>query len=237
MKTRILIKFCYDGSKFHGFQRQNNVRNVQGELEQKLSEVFNEKIVIKGAGRTDAKVHAKNQYAHFDVDKKIILLKYKLNKLLKDIKIKSIKYVDNNFHARYSPKYKIYEYIISFNKNDDSNYYSKCYKNIDINKMIKGSKIFIGTHNFKNFVSGYRDNYETTIFDIKFKFINNRLHIKFKGIGFYRYMVRNLVGALTDLGKDKINEEVIKGMLDKPEIDKRLSTAKPEGLYLINIKY
>ena len=68
---RYLIRFSYDGTKFHGFQRQNDVKNVQGTLERVLSDVFESDIVIKGSGRTDAGVHANGQCAHFDIDKKI----------------------------------------------------------------------------------------------------------------------------------------------------------------------
>ncbi len=236
-QTRYLLKFSYDGSFFHGFQRQNNVENVQGEIERVLSIIFDEKIIIKGAGRTDAKVHARNQYAHFDVNKKILFLKNKMNKLLLNIKIKSIKIVDDSFHARYSPKFKIYEYKISFDRKSDSNYYLINTKKLDLTNMIKASEYFIGTHNFKNFVAGYRDDYVTTIFDIKFIVKKNYMIIRFKGIGFYRYMVRNLVGALLDVGKGKVDKTVILSMLINYNVEKRLNTAKAEGLYLVNIKY
>ena len=105
---RYKVVFKYDGSKFHGFQRQKNVRNVQGELENSLSLILNDNIVIKGAGRTDRGVHANYQVAHFDTDKDIKFLKKRLNLLLEDIKILKITLVDDNFHARHSVKNKTY---------------------------------------------------------------------------------------------------------------------------------
>ncbi len=234
---KILLQFSYDGSKFSGFQRQKNVRNVQGELEKALSDIYNENIVIKGSGRTDAKVHAIAQCAHFAEPYKVNKLKTKLNLKLKDIKISKVQYVRESFHARYSVKSKRYDYIISFNKNDDENYALIQYKELDIKKMKKASKLFIGTHNFQNFVAGKRDDYVTTIFDIKFKHTRNKLILKFSGIGFYRYMVRNLVGALIEVGLNKVSTEVIKDMLEKPYLSKQLSTAKANGLYLVKIKY
>ncbi len=234
---KILLQFSYDGSKFNGFQRQQNVRSVQGDLENALSKIYNKQVVVKGAGRTDRGVHAINQYAHVDNLEIIPSLKRELNNILNDIFIKKVSYVNDDFHSRYSVKKKSYEYIISFNNNDDDRYYLLYYKPLDFKLMKETSKLFIGTHNFKNFVAGYRDDYETTIFDIKFKFKNNRLHILFVGIGFYRYMIRNLVGALIDVGKLKVEKNVIENMLMCPDVDKKLSTVKPEGLYLVDIKY
>ena len=80
---RYLIKFSYDGTKFHGFQRQNDVKNVQKTLEDALSKILDTEIVIKGSGRTDAGVHALGQCAHFDYDGKFTSKKvYELNKIL-----------------------------------------------------------------------------------------------------------------------------------------------------------
>ena len=79
---RYLIKFSYDGTRFHGFQRQKDVKNVQGTLEVVLSKVLDEPITIKGSGRTDAGVHALGQCAHFDYDGKFTSKEvYELNKI------------------------------------------------------------------------------------------------------------------------------------------------------------
>lgn len=233
---RYLISFSYDGSKFNGFQRQKNVRNVQGEIENALSTFYLEKIVIKGAGRTDKGVHAYNQKAHFDIDSDIKGLKKYLNKYLNDIKIKSIKNVDDNFHARHSVKRKKYIYKVSYNMKDDSNYYLLLRNKVNLNKMKSASKIFIGTHDFKNFVSGERINYETTIYNIKIVKIFKRIYFIFDGIGFYRYMIRNLVGALLEVGKEKVSKQELNDMLSNVS-EKRLPTAFPNGLYLVDIKY
>ncbi len=234
---KYLIKFSYDGSKFHGFQRQKNQINVQSELEGMLSKIYKDDIFIKGSGRTDAKVHAINQYAHFESTKKINFLKFKLNKKLKYIRIKSIKKVNENFHARFSVKEKTYVYKLSQNKKDNKCYYGYYYYNLDLKLMNEAKKLFIGTHNFKNFVAGYRDNYESIIFDIKIYKVGKRIYFVFKGHGFYRYMVRNLVGALIDVGRGKVDIDILKNMLVNYNDEKRLNTAKAEGLYLKNIRY
>lgn len=234
---RYMVVFKYDGSKFYGFQRQNDVRNVQGYLESELSNILNENIMIKGAGRTDRGVHAKYQVAHFDTDKSIKKLKSKINKVLKDIKVLKIKKVNDNFHARYSVKNKTYVYKIDLSGKRDLNYYGYVYNKLDIKKMKNLSKLFIGTYDFKNFVSGKRIDYNGTILDIKIWKFNNVLNFKFKGIGFYRYMVRNLVGTLIEVGKGKVNKHDLEEMLYNSVIDKRLPTSSPNGLYLYKINY
>ena len=112
---RKIIIFSYDGSKFYGLQRQKNLRSVQKEMEDALSKIYNEDIVIKASGRTDTGVHAFNQVAHFDSNKEIRDLRNKLNGfLLPDIVVKKVKNVSNDFHARKSVIKKEYIYKINF---------------------------------------------------------------------------------------------------------------------------
>lgn len=233
---KYMLVVSYDGSKFHGFQRQKDVRNVQGYLEKNLSEILNEVIVVKGAGRTDRGVHAKYQVVHFETSKDIKNLKNILNYKLKDLKIKKIKQVSADFHARHSVRTKTYLYKLDLSGKRDINYYGKERSKLDINKMRKASKLFIGTRNFKLFVAGERLDYTSTILDIKICKFNKVIYFKFTGIGFYRYMVRNLVGALVEVGKNKVDEATIKDMLEL-KLEKRLPTSSPNGLYLYNIKY
>lgn len=237
---RIKLTFSYDGSKFNGFQRLNNLRSVQKEIEDALKNIYNIEIEIKGAGRTDAKVHANGQVAHYDAPKKIDDLKNKLNRLLNpDIIIKKVSKVENTFHARKSARKKEYVYKINLGPYQSSlndYYYQPRYK-LDIGLMKEASNIFLGTHDFHNFVAGEREDYVTTIYSITFTKTFGKLEIRFVGIGFYRYMVRNLVGALLEVGKYKIKSDVIKEMLDNPQSPKSLPTAPPEALYLNKIWY
>ncbi|MBE6156706.1 MAG: tRNA pseudouridine(38-40) synthase TruA [Firmicutes bacterium] len=235
MKYMMVIK--YDGSKFYGFQRQKNVRNVQGYLEEEISNALGEKVLIKGAGRTDRGVHAYCQVIHFETIKKIKGLKKILNKRLVDLKVKKIKKASNIFHARHSVKNKIYLYKIDLSNKRDKNYYLSMNYKLDLKNMRLASNMFLGTHNFKNFVAGERIDYVGTIINIKIYRFNKILYLKFKGIGFYRYMVRNLVGALIEVGKGKVNRSIIKEMINHPEIEKRLPTSSPNGLYLLKINY
>ena len=232
---RLMLVVSYDGSKFHGFQRQKNVKNVQGYLEEGLSKLYQQEILVKGAGRTDAYVHAKYQVVHFDCAYKIKGLKKKLNKLLPDIYIRKVKVVNEDFHARHSVYNKTYLYKIDLSLKKDENYYLRV-NHLNIKKMQEASRLFIGTHDFRAFVAGERINYITTIDKIKIYKIGTTLYLKFTGKSFYRYMVRNLVGALILVGKDKIDGQLINDMLNN-KTDRRLDTSSPKGLYLVKIRY
>lgn len=236
---RYLMEISYDGSKFYGFQRQKDLRTVQNELEGIISKYFNKKIIIKGAGRTDRGVHAKGQRAHFDIDYDCDYkdLKRFINGYVTDLSIKSIKPVSDNIHSRFSVKKKHYSYVISFNQKDYDCLYKYFQKDLDIKAMKSASKLFLGIHNFQNFVSGTRDNYDCVIYKIKFKKHFDNLTIHFYGKSFYRYMVRNMVGALIDVGKHKVKPERIAELLNSNKTDKMLSTAPAKGLTLEKIYY
>lgn len=238
---RYLIKFSYDGTKFHGFQRQNDVKNVQGTLEHVLSDVLESDIVIKGAGRTDAGVHAITQCAHFDVDRKIKKEDINIiNRLLNgEIKIKKWQVVNSNFHARHDVKRKKYVYKLNigeFDKDKEGYYYQIKYK-LDFSLMKRVMKLYVGTHDFRNFVSGPKIDYTTTIYKTRIKRNGNIILFEFVGIGFYRYMVRHLVGAILDVGRGKAKVVDVERMLENPLIIKSLSVVPADGLYLVDIKY
>ena len=238
---RYFIVFSYDGTKFHGFQRQKDIKNVQGTIEDTLSKVLKEDIVIKGSGRTDAGVHALGQTATFDVSRKIELEEKRLIKeaLHKEIIFRRFRQVNSDFHARFSAQGKWYRYKINlgtFNNKYIGYHYQPRFK-VDVNNIIKAKDVFLGTHDFHNFVSGYRDNYETTIYSIDITYENDILIIDFKGKAFYRYMIRNLVGALLDIGKSRVSISEVKEMLDNKNFDKQLATVPADGLYLMEVYY
>ena len=239
---RYLIEIAYDGSNFYGFQRLKGKRCVQEEIEHVLTILNNSKVEIKGAGRTDKGVHAYGQRAHFDFNVNIPkerLFKVINNMLPSDVRIISLKEVDNDFHARFNVKKKVYQYKINIGNYDPllSNYCYQTNHELDIDTLKEVSKLFIGVHNFKNFVSGARDNYEAIIYNIDIKKEKDIITITFEGKSFYRYMVRNMVGAILDVLTNKASINDIKQMLDKPNAVKQLSCAKPQGLYLMKIYY
>ena len=238
---RYLIVFSYDGTKFHGFQRQIKEKSVQGSLEKVLSQVLNETIVIKGSGRTDALVHALGQGASFDTNKRITKKDIKLiNKLLNgEIFIRKWRKVKDSFHARHNVLWKKYVYQINIGDYDiaKEGYYYQIKGKLNLEEMNKCLKLFVGTHDFRHFVSGQRDNYETTIYSARLRKKGDTLFCQFVGVGFYRYMVRHLVGALIDVGRGKKTCEEIASLLDRPNMLKTTSVVPGEGLYLVKIKF
>ncbi len=239
---RYLISISYDGSKFYGFQRLLKHHTVQKSIEEALSIIAKQSVLIKGFGRTDRGVHAYDAKATFDLSINIDLLSLQkaLNRLLHPyIYITNIKQVPPNFHPRFNVLKKEYIYKINMGQYNPlyADYYYQPDPKPDIKKMVACSQLFVGIHNFKNFTSGKRSNYESIIYDIKFIEKDNILLIKFIGKSFYRYMIRNLIGAMLDVANTKASIEDIKKALEHPEIKKQFKTAIPNGLYLNKIEY
>lgn len=241
---RYLITFSYDGSKYYGYQKQKNIKTIQAELERVLSLINNKSVIVSASGRTDAGVHAINQCAHFDLDINITpdKLKKALNSLLNgDIYIKNIKEVSSEFHARFDVKKKEYIYKINlgeYNPLAKDYIYQYC-KSLDIDSMKLAIKSFEGTHNFKSFTKANveTDNYIRTIFSTSIFLNDNILEIKFVGNGFMRYMVRNMVGFLIEIGSGIRNISDVERVLLLQDRTKAGKTAPPEGLYLNKVEY
>lgn len=242
---RYLMTFGYDGTNYYGYQKQSNKVTIQGEIESVLYKVCgNRNVSIHSSGRTDAHVHAINQKAHFDLDNDIDVEKFKhsINSLLSDsIYVKNIEKVDNDFHSRYNIKEKSYIYKINMGEYNpfERNYVYQYNKYLDINSIKKATEYLIGTHDFKSFTkaSSLKDSYVRTIYSIDIENKNDILFITFTGNGFLRYMIRNIVGSLIDVGSGKINPSDIKVILDKQNRECASITASPNGLYLLDVKY
>lgn len=236
-----LIKIAYDGSKFYGFQRLNEEVTVQKTLEEALTKINKQSVVIKGAGRTDRGVHANCQCASFSLDINIDCdgLKKALNSLVEPyIYVKEVIEVSDDFHARFDVTKKRYVYKINLGEYNPimNDYIYQCPYELDLDLMREVANLYLGAHDFRNFVSGERDNYECIIYDIDFDIKDNILSITFEGKSFYRYMIRNLVGAMIEVARGKIDIGYVKEMIDSKE-EKTTFTAPANGLYLDFIDY
>lgn len=238
---RYLIVISYDGSKFYGFQRLNDYNTVQKVLEEALSLINKSPVLVKGAGRTDRGVHAIGQCVSFDLDVNITIdgLRKALNSIIKPyIYVKEVYVVDKDFHARFNTIKKKYVYKINLGDYNPlmSDYVYQCEYKLDLERMKEVAKLYLGVHDFHNFVSGERDNSKCIIYDINFSVDNNILNIEFVGKSFYRYMVRNLVGMMIEVGRGKVDISNVKKMLDS--IDEIFGYTAPAcGLYLMDIDY
>ena len=239
---RYKAKISYDGSLYYGFQRLNELPTVQKELEKAISIINKKKTVVKGTSRTDKGVHAYGQVIHFDLDYAVPVerLNRAMNAILpRDIRVLETEIVSDDFHARRSASGKKYVYKINLGEYSvflDRYYLQYPYK-LDIEAMKECSKIFLGVHNFKNFTAGERDNYEAIVKEINFILKDEILEIEFVGKSFYRYMVRNMVGAMIDVARGKHTLKEVKELLEKYDKPGQMMTASPNGLYLACVYY
>ncbi len=243
---RFLLNFSYDGTFFKGWQKQEGLRTVQGELERVLKEVAKKPVRLFGAGRTDTKVHALNQFAHFDfeVNMNCNQIKMALNsKLPNDIYIKNVYAVSPDFNARFSAVAREYIYLVTNRKTPHNRFYKTYYPNVDIdlNKIEKYLEIFIGEYDFSAFARKNPDykHYLSNVmlFDIKKE--NDTFVFRIKANRFLHNMVRRLVGTILFAIKRDIKPQKIKEILlfGEQNNEKIVTTAKPNGLYLANVIY
>lgn len=245
---KYFMTFSYDGSNFSGYQKQPRERTIQACLENALKEINGGKAVsVCASGRTDAGVHAINQKAHFELDKKIETDKLLrgINSLLpEDIYVKSIKEVSDDFHARFNAIGKEYIYIINMGEYNplERNYVYQYGKRLDLSAMERGLKYLEGEHNFKSFTKS-TDEIEDYVRKISQTSIvrdskdMNKIIITFVGTGFLRYMVRNMVGLIIEIGEGKRKPEDIIRILKEEDRTLAGKTAPACGLYLRNVFY
>ena len=242
---RFLLKFSYDGSNYAGFQNQPGLNTIQFQLEEALKKVNdNTKTTICATGRTDKGVHALCQYAHTDISVNITeeKLKRALNSNLPDdIHIISAKHVSDDFHARYNVKGKEYKYYINLGEYNpiERNYVFQYNHELNVDSMKGAIKYFIGTHDYRAFVTENKDkeNCVRTIDKATIEKKDNKLIITFHGNGFLRYQVRNMVGILIRVGENKISPDSVEKILASKDRTKSGKTAKAVGLYLTSVEY
>lgn len=236
----------YDGTNYHGWQRQAHEITIQEVLEEKIAVITGEKVAINGSGRTDAGVHAINQVASFKTTSEIRepnLLRAINSLIPHDIAIKSLSEVDEAFHARYDAKSKLYLYKI-YNRPVRSaiynNYSWHVYSELDVDAMNRAAICLKGTQDFSSFCAANGDfqNNIRTIMDAGFAVSKSgMITFSIKAEGFLRYMVRNIMGTLVDVGKGKIDYAVFADILNAKDRTKAGITAPPRGLFLKEVYY
>ena len=241
------IKIEYDGSKFVGWQYQNNGISVQEVLQKAFFKFLKEKVTVNASGRTDAGVHAIEQSAHIELKKKIINKEVFLNSInfyLKKypVSVLSIKKKENTFHARYSAKKRTYKYII-LNRNSPSplnkNRAWFIKKKLDINLIKKALKILKGTHDFSTFraSSCQAKSAIRTLDSATFKKLGEIIEITFSSKSFLQQQLRSMVGAIKYVGEKKWT---LKQFKNNFKSKRRVNCAPPApacGLYLKKVTY
>ena len=244
-RYQILIE--YVGTSFKGWQIQKKGKTIQGFLQEKISKLLKEKIILFGSGRTDTGVHALEQSAHFDCKNKII----QTNRFLKSINhflnkdgitILKIRKRNNDFHARFSAKMRIYKYII-INRisgpvlDKDKGWH--VIKKLDLVLMKKGAKKLIGTKDFSTFRASScraKSPIKTMKF-VKIKSSKNKIEIEFRSQSFLQQQVRSMVGCLKYLGENRWSLKKFENVMKSKKRILCAPPAPPEGLFLSRIIY
>ncbi len=242
---RYLFCISFNGTNYCGWQVQKNGISVQEVVQDAIERVVGFRGDVVSCSRTDAKVHANNFYFHMDLSIKIEIekLKFAINNALPlDICLKEIKIVDKSFHARYSVKRKEYIYKI-WNKNVRNPFLKGLVLNynfkIDLEKIKKAAKFFLGKHNFTSFCNVKSDVQDKvrTIYSIDIFFDGDILIFKIVGDGFLYNMVRIIVGTLLEVSEGKIDVLDIEKIIEKKDRKYAGKTVKADGLYLNDVTY
>lgn len=242
--SRFKLYIEYEGTRYSGWQKQNNARTVQSELIKACKEIFSENFIdLQGSGRTDSGVHAICQVAHLDVQTVLApeIIKLKLNdNLPHDINILEIEKTNQNFHARHSAKRRSYIYVISRRRTAFGKNFVWWNKDkLNFNAMKKASELFLGMHDFVSFSDDDPDEKSTKVLidEIQIKEEGDLILIRIIGSHFIWKMVRRIVGVLVEVGRGKKSEEDILYFLNNKTNEPAKFTAPPSGLFLERVYY
>ena len=244
-RYQILIE--YVGTNFRGWQIQKKGKTIQGLIQQKISKLLKEKIILIGSGRTDTGVHAIGQSAHFDckseienLDKFLKSINYFLNRDL--ISILKIKKRSSYFHSRFSAKMRIYKYIIINRIGGpvlDKERGWHVTNDLNLPMMKKAAKKLVGTKDFSTFrASSCRAKTPIkTMKSVKVKSRINKIEIEFQSKSFLQQQVRSMVGCLKYVGEKKWSVKKFNAVMNKKKRILCAPPAPPEGLYLVRVIY
>ncbi len=236
---RVRLDFAYNGTLFHGFQRQNDKRTVQGVLENILAHITNGSVALKVAGRTDKGVHALAQTAHFDTsspmapDKMFTILQRMAPTDIRPLRMEEVPPV---FHARYDALAKTYRYTLCHEKDPFSAHQSLYHAPVDKNALQDILSACLGTHDFRGFAKQTpASDPVKTLRAVEIFSEGEKTHIEITGTGFLRHMMRIIVGnALRDLSK---RTNLVKEALEEPGRDDTKFMAPAAGLSLKKVHY
>ena len=236
----------YDGSDFHGWQRQRTEITVQAEIERALATMTGAAVRVTGSGRTDAGVHAYGQVAGFTCETRLNAEQFLkgLNSLLPEaIVIKTCEQAHDGFHARYDVKSKIYRYRI-LNRTLPAaigrQYAWHIRRPLDLELMDRAAGMLVGEHDFKAFegtgsprAHAVRIVYRSEVF----RYRQDMIFFEIEANGFLKFMVRNIVGTLIPVGHGEIQPNEFKKILASRNREKAGATAPPHGLVLVSVQY
>ena len=240
-----------DGTDFHGWQMQEGQRSVQGELTQALSLLEGRAVVVHGAGRTDAGVHAEAQVAHVELRRAFTPEKLRgaINgNVGRDLRVAEVEEVGDDFHARFSARGKTYCYRI-FNAPFMSPFWARYAlheaRPLNVERMRAAAQLFPGTHDWTAFSAAQTDT-RTRVRTITEMSVSEHwdergrgrlIEIRASADGFLRYMVRSIAGTLLAAGRDDMDEEIMARAIESGDRALVAATAPAHGLTLVRVRY
>ncbi len=241
---RYFIQLAYNGTNYHGWQKQPNGITVQEKLDFCLSKLLGKEIETLGCGRTDTGVHATDFFAHFDGDSEIENLedlKFRLNRFLpNDIVVKKIIKVADDFHARFDAQWREYEYWMTFNKNvflADRTLHLNT--KLNIQAMKEAAEILLEYEDFQCFSKVHTEvnNFRCKIHLAEFELREEVLVFKIRANRFLRNMVRAIVGTLMEVGKENLTLSDFRKVIESKDRKEAGTSIDAKGLHLTKVEY
>jgi tRNA pseudouridine38-40 synthase len=241
----------YDGTDFHGWQMQGELRTVQGELTKALSQIDSRDVVVNGSGRTDAGVHAEGQVASVNLQKQITPQKLRAainGNVGKDVRVFESETVDENFHARYSAIGKTYVYRVVQGPVISPFWLRYAHheaRPLDLEEMKRSAELFLGRHEWSAFSSAQSDAETKTRTITCLTIMSHRderagcniIEMKVSADGFLRYMVRSIAGTLMSVGRGEMDRQLVARAINEGDRSLVAATAPPCGLTLVSVQY
>jgi tRNA pseudouridine38-40 synthase len=237
------IVLAYDGTDFRGWQRQPDSRTVQGVLEDALRKVTQKRIVVHGAGRTDAGVHALGQVASFRGAFKLsdeVLLRALNAVLPEDVRLFSLGEAPPGFHARRSARSKLYRYRIVHAPQAsplDRRFVLHWPYPLDLGQMRRASRLFVRTADFTAFSSNRDRSPVRTVTRSELRKSGDEIVYTIEAAGFLRYMVRTIVGTLLEVGRGRLRPDQVEDIFRRQDRSLAGPTAAAKGLTLVRVDY
>jgi tRNA pseudouridine38-40 synthase len=244
--TRFKLTIEYDGGGFVGWQRQDNGPSIQQSLEEAVFRITGETVLVQGAGRTDAGVHALGQVAHVDVEKEIEAEKLKdaINYHLKPapIAVLASEAVSGEFHARFSATGRAYLYRIVNRRAPLTVDHGRAWlvnASLDAAAMHDAAQVLLGKHDFSTFRASLcqAQSPVKTLDRLSIHRVGEEIQLIAEARSFLHHQVRNIVGTLRLVGEGKWSKDDLKAALEARDRSKGGPTAPPDGLYLTRVTY
>lgn len=242
---RVKLVLQYDGTDYHGWQRQAAVPTIQAVVEDTLATIVSETLVVHASGRTDAGVHALGQVAHFDTRSRLpasTIVRAMNARLPPDIAVVAAEDAAPTFHARFSVKRKTYCYqfhVAPYESPFFRRYFQHVFRAPKVERMRAAAAQLVGTHDFRSFAAEMASIEDTvrTLHSLRVFRLKSGIRVFATGSGFLMHMVRTLAGTLVKVGLEKLPVESVGEILAARDRRRAPAAMPPHGLFLWRVDY